>query len=72
MIRGEYGRWEVTLPAKDGRLAIPHGSKVKVGFTVRKRYAPILTDEHRSLWSYLHHMNAWSESQHGSLASPRI
>ena len=30
MTRGEYGRWEVTLPAKDGRFAIPHGSKVKV------------------------------------------
>ena len=31
MTRGKYGRWEVTLPAKDGQLAIPHGSKVKVG-----------------------------------------
>ena len=34
MTRGEYGRWEVTLPAKDGQLAIPHGSKVKVGSTI--------------------------------------
>lgn len=32
MTRGEYGRWSVTLPAKDGQLAIPHGSKVKVGY----------------------------------------
>ena len=32
MTRGEYGRWEVTLPAKDGQLSIPHGSKVKVVF----------------------------------------
>ena len=31
MTRGEYGRWEVTLTPKDGKLAIPHGSKVKVG-----------------------------------------
>lgn len=31
MTRGEYGRWEVHLPAKDGQLAIPHGSKVKAG-----------------------------------------
>ena len=30
MTRGEYGRWEVTLPAKDGQLTIPHDSKVKV------------------------------------------
>ena len=30
MTRGEYGRWEITLPTKDGQLAIPHGSKVKV------------------------------------------
>ena len=36
MTRGEYGRWEVTLAAKDGQLAIPHGSKVKVGSTIRK------------------------------------
>ena len=32
MTRGEYGRWSVTLPAKDGQLAIPHGSKVKVNY----------------------------------------
>ena len=37
MTRGEYGRWEVTLPAKDGQLAIPHGSKVKVG-SLKGRY----------------------------------
>ena len=41
MTRGEYGRWEVTLPAKDGQLAIPHGSKVKVGSTTWKRYATV-------------------------------
>lgn len=31
MTRGDFGVWEVTLPAKDGQLAIPHNSKVKVG-----------------------------------------
>ena len=41
MTRGEYGRWEVTLLAKDGQLAIPHGSKVKVSSTIWKRYATI-------------------------------
>ena len=38
MTRGEYGRWEITLPTKDGKPAIPHGSKVKVsvkGFAVK-------------------------------------
>ena len=30
MTKGEYGRWEVTLPNKDGQTAIPHNSKVKV------------------------------------------
>lgn len=30
MTRGEYGVWELTLPAKDGQPVIPHGSKVKV------------------------------------------
>ena len=30
MKRGEYGVWELTLPAKDGRPTIPHSSKVKV------------------------------------------
>lgn len=34
MTRGEYGRWEVTLPAKDGQLAIPHGSKVKISLVI--------------------------------------
>jgi len=31
MNRGEYGVWEITLPAKDGQPAIPHNTKVKVG-----------------------------------------
>lgn len=30
MTRGEFGVWEVTLPAKDGHLEIPHNTKVKV------------------------------------------
>ncbi len=30
MQRNEYGVWEVGLPAKDGQMAIPHNSKVKV------------------------------------------
>ena len=30
MTRGEYGVWEVTLQAKEGRPAIPHDSKIKV------------------------------------------
>ena len=39
MTRGEYGRWEVTLPAKDGQFTIPHGSKVKVSLRIQGRYA---------------------------------
>lgn len=35
MTRGEYGVWEVTLPAKDGQLGLPHNSKVKVRDTSR-------------------------------------
>jgi 1,4-alpha-glucan branching enzyme len=30
MRRDDFGVWEVRLPAKDGRPAIPHNSKVKV------------------------------------------
>lgn len=30
MTRGDYGVWELTLPAKDGQPAIPHNSKIKV------------------------------------------
>ena len=30
MIRGDFGVWEVTVPAKDGQLGIPHNTKVKV------------------------------------------
>ncbi len=30
MARGDFGVWEVTLPAKDGQLGIPHNTKVKV------------------------------------------
>ena len=30
MTRNDFGVWEVTLPANDGQLAIPHGTKVKV------------------------------------------
>lgn len=71
MTRGEYGRWELTLPARDGQLAIPHGSKVKVGSTIGFNMLQPLTYEHRSPWSYLPHMNAWSEYRHGSLASLR-
>jgi len=37
MTRGEYGVWEVTLPAKDGQLAIPHNSKIKVIAILRLR-----------------------------------
>lgn len=31
MKKNEYGVFEVTLPAKDGKPAIPHDSKIKVG-----------------------------------------
>lgn len=44
MTRGEYGVWEVTLPAKDGQLAIPHASKIKVLFSSRKRDLPTKFD----------------------------
>jgi 1,4-alpha-glucan branching enzyme len=30
MTRGDYGVWELLLPAKDGQPAIPHNSKIKV------------------------------------------
>ena len=30
MTRGNFGVWEVTVPAKDGNLGIPHNSKLKV------------------------------------------
>ena len=44
MTKGEYGRWEVTLPAKDGQLTIPHGSKVKVTPRIRGRCATTNTE----------------------------
>lgn len=31
MKKNEYGVFEITVPAKDGNVVIPHGSKVKVG-----------------------------------------
>jgi hypothetical protein len=31
MTKNEYGVFEVTVPAKDGKPAIPHNSKIKVG-----------------------------------------
>lgn len=34
MVRGDFGRWEVTLPAKDGMPAISHGSKVKISMVI--------------------------------------
>lgn len=30
MERDQYGTWSITIPAKDGKPAIPHGSKVKI------------------------------------------
>lgn len=30
MDRDQFGTWSVTVPAKDGKPAIPHGSKVKI------------------------------------------
>ena len=32
LTRDEFGRWEVTLPAKNRQPAIPHSSKVKVSY----------------------------------------
>ncbi|KAL8702510.1 MAG: hypothetical protein Q9201_004325 [Fulgogasparrea decipioides] len=34
MTREEYGRWVVTLPAKDGQPVIPHKSKVKISMVI--------------------------------------
>jgi 1,4-alpha-glucan branching enzyme len=31
MQKDEFGVFEVTIPAKDGKPAIPHDSKLKVG-----------------------------------------
>jgi hypothetical protein len=36
MNRGDFGVWEVILPAKDGQPAIPHNSRVKVGASPAK------------------------------------
>ena len=71
MTRGEYGRWEVTLPAKDGQLAVPHGSKVKVGALNPKHYVMSTNVEHRFRWSYLRHMNVWNVYLRGSLVLSR-
>lgn len=30
MTRDSFGVWDVTVPAKDGAVAIPHDSKIKV------------------------------------------
>jgi 1,4-alpha-glucan branching enzyme len=32
MTKNAFGVWEITVPALDGKPAIPHGSKVKVSF----------------------------------------
>jgi hypothetical protein len=37
MTRDDYGVWEITLKAVNGKPAIEHGSKVKVGLTVTPR-----------------------------------
>lgn len=31
MKKNEYGVFEITVPAKDGKVPIRHGSKIKVG-----------------------------------------
>lgn len=56
MTRGEFGVWNLVLPAKDGQPAIPHQSKVKV--------EPLLTELNRTLspkfrypWLYQHQEN---------------
>ena len=30
MTKNEFGVWEITVPAVDGKPAIAHGSKIKV------------------------------------------
>lgn len=42
MTRGDFGVWEVTLPAKDGHLGIPHNTKVKVGNTASTSLIPAI------------------------------
>lgn len=56
MTRGEFGVWNLVLPAKDGQSAIPHQSKVKV--------EPLLSELNRTLspkfrypWLYQHQEN---------------
>ncbi|MBE7180673.1 MAG: 1,4-alpha-glucan-branching enzyme, partial [Terriglobus roseus] len=39
MHKGEFGVFELTLPAVDGQPAIPHDSKVKVSFVVPNDHA---------------------------------
>ena len=67
MTRGEYGVWEVWLPAKDGQPAIHHNSKVKV-ITPLFAYTDHGVDaQFRYPWSYQPQANGSNAFLHGLL-----
>lgn len=38
MKRDDFGVWEIVLPAVNGEAAIPHNSKLKVGYILKATY----------------------------------
>lgn len=71
MTRGEFGVWNLVLPAKDGQPAIPHQSKVKVE-PLFYELNGILSLQSRYPWLYQLQENDKNVSQPGSLVSLRI
>lgn len=71
MTRGEFGVWNLLLPAKDGQPAISHQSKVKVELPFSELNG-ILSLQSRYPWLYQLQENDKNVSQPGSLVSLRI
>lgn len=71
MTRGEFGVWNLVLPAKDGQPAIPHQSKVKVE-PLFSELDGTLSLQSRYPWLYQLQENDKNVSQPGSLVSLRI
>lgn len=71
MTRGEFGVWNLLLPAKDGQPSIPHQSKVKVE-QLLSEVNGVLSLQSRYLWLYQPQENDKNVSQPGSLVSLRI
>ena len=70
MTRGEFGVWNLLLPAKDGQPSIPHQSKVKVE-QLLSEVNGVLSLQSRYLWLYQPQENDKNVSQPGSLVSLR-